>query len=343
MKKQEIFIQKCQLIWGNKYDYSKTIFSNIRAKVTIICREHGQFDQLIRTHLKKQEGCPDCKKLRYRNNEFNRICSKCITEKDISFFHKNKNYCKVCTKKYIEENKDKLKKYSEEYYIINKEKISNYTKKYHEENKEKRKEYAHRYYKENKEKISNRSSSRYHANKDKFNKYYEKNKEEISKKKKLYYEYNKAKNIDKYKSYYKKWREENKDRMKEYRRINKDKIKIQTNDRHNKRAKIDILFKLTHNMRTIIRTSIFKYGGFTKKSKTHDILGCSFEEFKIHIESKFKIGMSWENHGEWHLDHKTPLSWANSESEIYELNHYTNFQPLWAIENQQKGNRYKSY
>ena len=50
--------------------------------------------------------------------------------------------------------------------------------------------------------------------------------------------------------------------------------------------------------------------------------------------------MSWENYGEWHLDHKTPISWAKTEEEIYELNHYTNFQPLWEFDNLSKGNRW---
>jgi hypothetical protein len=61
---------------------------------------------------------------------------------------------------------------------------------------------------------------------------------------------------------------------------------------------------------------------------------------KRYIEDKFKDGMSWENHGEWHLDHKIPISWANNEEDVFKLNHYTNFQPLWALENQTKNNKY---
>jgi hypothetical protein len=52
--------------------------------------------------------------------------------------------------------------------------------------------------------------------------------------------------------------------------------------------------------------------------------------------------MTWENYGKWHLDHKTPISWAKTEKEVIELNHYTNFQPMWAIENLSKGNRFKT-
>lgn len=52
--------------------------------------------------------------------------------------------------------------------------------------------------------------------------------------------------------------------------------------------------------------------------------------------------MSWDNHGEWHLDHKIPISWADSIEQIYKLNHYTNFQPMWAFDNQSKNNKFAS-
>ncbi len=107
----------------------------------------------------------------------------------------------------------------------------------------------------------------------------------------------------------------------------------------NNRKKSDNLFKLSISIRKLIWISINKMG-YKKNSKTNLILGCSFEEFKIHIESQFKDGMSWENYGEWHLDHKTPVSWAETEEQIYELNNYTNFQPLWAKDNLSKGNKW---
>jgi hypothetical protein len=80
--------------------------------------------------------------------------------------------------------------------------------------------------------------------------------------------------------------------------------------------------------------------GYTKSSKTYEILGCSYEEFKVYIESQFVEGMSWDNRSEWHLDHKIPVSYGMDEMEIIALNHYSNFQPLWAVDNLSKGNRY---
>ena len=108
------------------------------------------------------------------------------------------------------------------------------------------------------------------------------------------------------------------------------------------RSARDPLYKLKINLRRGL-SRLFKRKDIRKKSKTEDILGISFEEFKQYIELLFQEGMSWENYGgEWHIDHKKPVSWANSEEELYELNHYTNLQPLWATENLSKKDRYES-
>lgn len=125
------------------------------------------------------------------------------------------------------------------------------------------------------------------------------------------------------------------DRNKKYQEKNRENRNIYINER----KKYDNLFKLSISIRNLIYISI-KKRGFSKKSKVNNILGCSFEEFKSYIEAQFKDNMSLENHGEWHLDHKTPVSWANTEDEIYELNHYTNFQPLWSFDNLSKGNKW---
>ena len=74
----------------------------------------------------------------------------------------------------------------------------------------------------------------------------------------------------------------------------------------------------------------------TNKPYYLDKLGCSFEEFKIYLESKFEDWMNWKNYGKyngelnygWDIDHINPLSNAKTEEEIYNLSHYTNLQPL---------------
>jgi hypothetical protein len=152
---------------------------------------------------------------------------------------------------------------------------------------------------------------------------------------KEYYLVNKEIILDRNRLNYIKNQEYIKDRNKEYAKRNRSK----RNSYLCNRRKVDSLFNLTLKIRNLIYIAFYN-GGFSKKSKTNTILGCSFEEFKIYIESQFQEGMTWENQGEWHLDHKIPISWADSEEKIYELNYYTNFQPLWAKDNQIKGNRW---
>ena len=78
-----------------------------------------------------------------------------------------------------------------------------------------------------------------------------------------------------------------------------------------------------------------------KSKRSVEYLGCSIDEFKEHIEKKFQEGMTWDNHGEWHIDHFIPLKYENPTiEEVIERLHYTNTQPLWASENMSKGNRF---
>lgn len=70
-------------------------------------------------------------------------------------------------------------------------------------------------------------------------------------------------------------------------------------------------------------------------------LGCTIVEFMIHIESKFQLGMSWDNYGKWHIDHIKPLSKFDltKRAELLEACHYSNLQPLWAKDNLSKGSK----
>jgi len=70
-------------------------------------------------------------------------------------------------------------------------------------------------------------------------------------------------------------------------------------------------------------------------------LGCSISGLKLHLESKFQPDMTWDNYGEWHIDHIKPLSKFDltDRDQLLEACHYTNLQPLWAEENLKKGNR----
>jgi hypothetical protein len=69
------------------------------------------------------------------------------------------------------------------------------------------------------------------------------------------------------------------------------------------------------------------------------------ETFKSHVEQQFTEGMTWDNHGngegKWNFDHRVPLLYGNPDQEEIERRmNYTNIQPLWAKDNQSKGNRF---
>ena len=93
-----------------------------------------------------------------------------------------------------------------------------------------------------------------------------------------------------------------------------------------------------NKIRSTILTGI-KRGGWKKNGRTQDILGCDYKFFKDFIERQFTKGMNWSNHGEWHLDHVYPISRAESLQHCLDLNHYSNFQPLWATDNMKKSNK----
>ena len=197
--------------------------------------------------------------------------------------------------------------------------IIEYQREYNQNNKEKRKKYL----KENKEKISKKGKEYYQKNKEKRKKYTEKNKE----KRKKYLKENKEKINEQHREYYK-----------EYYQNNKEKINERKREYYRKRIKYDTFFKIKERITDIIRKSI-KNNGYTKKSNTYTILGCSYEDFKEHIESNWEDWMSWDNYGNpkdgvlelnktWDLDHIVPVSSAQCEEDVYKLNHYSNIQPL---------------
>lgn len=97
-------------------------------------------------------------------------------------------------------------------------------------------------------------------------------------------------------------------------------------------------YRFICNTRALIHITI-KNQGYKKNTKASKILGCDWEVFKTYIERKFTEGMSWSNYGKWHLDHIYPISKATSYEMALELNHYTNFQPLWAFDNYSKNNK----
>ena len=144
--------------------------------------------------------------------------------------------------------------------------------------------------------------------------------------------------------YNKEYNENNKEHLselnKQYYKDNKTEVIAKVMAYRDMKRKTDPFFKFKDNTRNLIRNA-FKRAYTTKSKKTNEILGCKFDVFKVYLEEKFKPEMNWDNFGSyWVLDHIKPISLATTEEEVYALNHYTNFQPLTALENQVKYNKY---
>lgn len=129
--------------------------------------------------------------------------------------------------------------------------------------------------------------------------------------------------------YHKQWRAANAKHYSEYHRnYQKD------------REDYDPTYKIQRYIRKRLSNALFnnqKVGSAIKD------LGCTIEELKLYLESKFQFGMTWDNYGlhGWHIDHIQPISKFNLSNieEFKQACHYTNLQPLWAKDNLIKNNK----
>ena len=243
-----------------------------------------------------------------------------------------------------EERLEAIKKQKLAYYEKNKSKILEKAKINYNENKEEilesRKEYQKEYNDKNKEVLKDKRILNKENIKSKSKKYYQENKESIAEANEKYREANKDK--------IKKLKQENyiankeiiNKRNRDYYLNNKEAM-IKKNYEYQKlRQQTDPLYKLRGRVRNLLYKAL-KRNGFSKVSKSVMILGCSFQEFKNHLESKFEPWMNWENYGlyngteghGWDIDHIEPLANTKSEEDIIRLNHYTNLQPLCSYMN----------
>lgn len=138
------------------------------------------------------------------------------------------------------------------------------------------------------------------------------------------------------KDYYTKYREQNKEKIKKYKKQYQIKNRTKISKRLNNRYKNDINYRIKHNLRTRFNLAIKNN---SKKSSITKLLGCSIQEFKEYIEQKFTENMTWNNYGQWHMDHIKPccnfdLSYKDQQEICF---HYSNLQPLWAKDNLSKG------
>jgi hypothetical protein len=149
-------------------------------------------------------------------------------------------------------------------------------------------------------------------------------------------------NVEKENNRKRTWAKNNQKKVKEskkkYYSNNKEKELFRNNEYTNIRKKTDIIYKLACISRTRL-INFLEVKKITKKNNTFNYIGCTPLFLKKYLEDQFIDGMSWDNHGKWHIDHIIPLASAETEEDIYRLSHYTNLQPLWAEDNWRKNSK----
>ncbi len=165
--------------------------------------------------------------------------------------------------------------------------------------------------------------------------YYQNNKDYILKKHKEWKTANKDRVKVLSKEYYLKNKDKIANKARAYYLKNRDKILAKSHSYKENRKKLDPGFKL----KLLLRIRLYKaIKGNYKTGSAVKLLGCTVQELKNYLESKFSVGMNWNNHGLWHIDHVKPLASFDLTNldEMKLACHYTNLQPLWAKDNQEK-------
>lgn len=211
--------------------------------------------------------------------------------------------CTGCARQHYQENKEIIKQYQQE----NKEHRKQYSKRYNKDNKD------------NKDRIAKKAKQ-----------YYQENKERLAKHQSQY----RLDNKDRVVGQKNKYNQENKEKVAEYKRRYYQNNKDELSKRQRERNKNNILSIFSRG--TIGRLEL-GVGVNSKRSikQVEMDIGYTQDQFKLHIESLWLDGMSWDNRSEWHIDHIIPIKQFidNNIEDIMLINHLDNLQPLWAKEN----------
>jgi len=247
-------------------------------------------------------------------------CSKCGEVKSLGEFNKHsgkkdgyRSNCKCCDSKYYLKNKDRIAEYGKQYRSVTKEICSERGKQYRVANREYISEWKKQYYLENKDKIADHKKLYYFNNKEK-----------------VIDDVTKYRNGNKEKCYMrgKRWRAANVEAYRESAR------RYATKLRSTPRG------KLNSNIKTAIWRSLLNNKG---RRHWETLVGYSLEDLKNHLEKQFLHGMSWDNYGDWHVDHKIPLAVHHYETaediDFKRAWSLKNLQPMWAFDNLSKGAR----
>lgn len=198
------------------------------------------------------------------------------------------------------------------------------------------------YYQQNREALKARSARRHNDNREeilaKRRQDRAKNPEAAREKMRAYYHANKERVLESNRRYVESNKAKVENRRKQWASENAEWLAKKSREYMRERNQSDAIFNLRNRCRGRIRNALRRISGDKARRTTESIIGCSLEELHGHIESQFSDGMTWDNRGQWHVDHIIPLASADTESEVLGLCHYTNLQPLWAGDNIRKSN-----
>ncbi len=224
--------------------------------------------------------------------------------------------------------------------------ISQFTKKYGVEKRKRGIDWEHR------KKVQKEWQQNNKAHRSQYsNSYYHSHKESRLDDAKRYRESRTPEQIEQAKAYQKKYRAENaekkKQQMAEWVAKNKDYLAQKNKEYLPRRLAINKLRRATdpvQRLKDACRTRvgfILKKAGIPKFDHTFELVGCTPDFFRAHLEKQFEPWMNWENFGEWEIDHIKALSKFNLADHDQRLAafHYSNCQPLRKIVNRMKGNR----
>ena len=166
--------------------------------------------------------------------------------------------------------------------------------------------------------------------------YRQANRDKELEKRKLRYLVNRPHLLVQRKIYYESNRNAEIERSKRYAKDNREEVATRRRRYGARRRSTDPVYRVVEALRKRVREAV---KGHCKSARTLQLLGCSIERLREHISKQFKPGMSWENYGKWHIDHIRPCASFNLAGQVQQRQcfHYTNLQPLWALENILKG------
>lgn len=274
-----------------------------------------------------------------------KTCTKCDQTKPIDEFNwANKSQgrrharCRVCAgeaskasyAKTYQRDKDSIRQKNKVWYEANRERMAVYRKGHYEANKAKTLQQTREYKQKNRELVRQRNRKWREANPERCR------------------ETGRAcrrANPKKYNACARRYRERHADTLRQRRREhyakNRDQLNAQASARRRKQYREDPNYRIAHGLRSRLRDAIHSQG-VRKAAKTFQLLGCTIQEFRAHIEALFYDGMSWDTMGcrrtQWQLDHIVAVALFDLTDPTQQRScfHWSNIQPLWWADHQVK-------